>query len=82
MKAYMYDSVVKSLLIILDECIKSRETFAVDRTRRFAKEFETARKLQQSEAEAFEQKLKHIQQECDDKLKELEKVLDNTRKDK
>ena len=54
MKAYMYDSVVKSLLIILDECIKSREQFAVDRTRRFAKELETVRKLQQSEAEAFE----------------------------
>ena len=25
MRAFMYDSVVKSLLIILDECIKSRE---------------------------------------------------------
>ena len=57
MKAYLYDSVVKSMLIILDECIKSRERFAVDRTRRFAKEFEQVRKLQQSEAEAFEQKL-------------------------
>ena len=45
MKAYMYDSVVKSLLIILDECIKSREWFAVDRTRRFAREFERVRKL-------------------------------------
>ena len=45
MKAYMYDSIVKSLLIILDECIKSREKFAVDRTRRFAREFEQVRKL-------------------------------------
>ena len=44
-KAFLYDSVIKSLLIILDECLKSREHFAVERTRRFGKEFEMMKKL-------------------------------------
>ena len=47
-------------MIILDECIKSREHFAVERTRRFGKEFEVMKKLQQSENEAFEKKLLEI----------------------
>ena len=45
-KAFLYDSIIKSLLIILDECLKSREHFAVERTRRFGKEFEMMKKLQ------------------------------------
>ena len=67
-KAFLYDSVIKSLLIILDECLKSREHFAVERTRRFGKEFEMMKKLQQSENEAFERKLEEIPAQIDGQL--------------
>ena len=81
-KAFLYDSVIKSLLIILDECLKSREHFAVERTRRFGKEFEMMKKLQQSENEAFERKLEEIQEEADARVDEVKKILEATRRDK